>query len=180
VVAGSVSFFFQAEDGIRDFHVTGVQTCALPIWDHDYDLVIEAIIENLEIKKNLFKELDEVMDKKTIIASNTSSFPIALLSEDLSLERKVNFLGLHFFNPAPVMKLVEVISSKDSSPELANGLYAWFEEKGKVPAHCKDSPGFIVNRVARNFYGEPLRIAGEDDEKKFKEIDQVLKEVGGF
>jgi len=149
-------------------------------WDHDYDLVIEAIIENLEIKKNLFKELDEVMDKKTIIASNTSSFPIALLSEDLSLERKVNFLGLHFFNPAPVMKLVEVISSKDSSPELANGLYAWFEEKGKVPAHCKDSPGFIVNRVARNFYGEPLRIAGEDDEKKFKEIDQVLKEVGGF
>ncbi|MFA5584384.1 MAG: 3-hydroxyacyl-CoA dehydrogenase NAD-binding domain-containing protein [Bacteriovoracaceae bacterium] len=149
-------------------------------WDHDYDLVIEAIIENLEIKKNLFKELDEVMDKKTVIASNTSSFPIALLSQDLSPERKVNFLGLHFFNPAPVMKLVEVISSKDSSQKLANDLYAWFEEKGKFPAHCKDSPGFIVNRVARNFYGEPLRIAAEDDEKKFKEIDQVLKEVGGF
>lgn len=149
-------------------------------WDHDYDLVVEAIIENLEIKKNLFKELDEVMDQKTIISSNTSSFPIALLSQDLSLARKENFLGLHFFNPAPVMKLVEVISSKDTSPELANNLYAWFEEKGKVPAHCKDSPGFIVNRVARNFYGEPLRIAGEDDEKKFKEIDQVLKEVGGF
>ena len=149
-------------------------------WDNDYDLVIEAIIENLEIKKGLFRALDEFMDKKTIIASNTSSFPIALLGEDLKPERQKNFLGLHFFNPAPVMKLVEVISSIHTHEFLGKDLYQWFETKGKTPALCKDSPGFIVNRVARNFYGEPLRIAENDDEKKFKEIDHILKEVGGF
>src|SRR5690554_936001 len=148
--------------------------------DNDYDLVIEAIIENLEVKKSLFKELDQKMKPETVIASNTSSFPIDLMGEAISNERKKNFLGLHFFNPAPVMKLVEIISSTHTDKTLAEDLYHWFESKGKVPAHCKDSPGFIVNRVARNFYGEPLRIAETDDEKKFKEIDQVLKEVNGF
>lgn len=148
--------------------------------DSDYDLVIEAIIENLEIKKSLFKELDQKLKKETIIASNTSSFPIDLIGQDLSEDRKKKFLGLHFFNPAPVMKLVEIISSIHTDKKMAQDLYEWFEAKGKVPAHCKDSPGFIVNRVARNFYGEPLRIAESDDEAKFKEIDHILKEVGGF
>lgn len=146
----------------------------------DYDLVVEAIIENLEIKKNLFNFLDQKLEAKTIFASNTSSFPIELMAKNLSSERKTKFLGLHFFNPAPIMKLVEVISSVHTDEKLSSDLYAWFESKGKVPAHCKDSPGFIVNRVARNFYGEPLRIAEVEDERKFREIDAVLKEVGGF
>ena len=146
----------------------------------DTDLVIEAIIENLEIKKSLFHKLDNYFDKKTILASNTSSFPIHLMAEAVSDERKSRFLGLHFFNPATIMKLVEVIKGKDSSLEVCKELYQWFDEKGKKPAFCKDSPGFIVNRVARNFYGEPLRIAGIEDESKMKEIDHILREVGGF
>lgn len=146
----------------------------------DTDLVVEAIIENLEIKKALFQKLDNYFDKKTILASNTSSFPIHLMAEAVSDERKNRFLGLHFFNPATIMKLVEVIKGKDSSVEICKDLYKWFDEKGKKPAFCKDSPGFIVNRVARNFYGEPLRIAATENEAKMKEIDNILREVGGF
>lgn len=146
----------------------------------DHDLVVEAIIENLDIKKSLFKDLDEKMDPNTIIASNTSSFPMKLLASDLSENRKKNFLGLHFFNPATIMKLVEVIKSEWTDDLLSNELYAWFDSKGKKPATCKDSPGFIVNRVARNFYGEPLRIVETENEDKCKEIDTVMKEVAGF
>lgn len=144
------------------------------------DLVVEAIIENLEIKKDLFKKLDNHFSEHTILSSNTSSFPIHLMAEAVSSMRKGRFLGLHFFNPATIMKLVEVIKGKDSSEELCKELYQWFDSKGKKPAMCKDSPGFIVNRVARNFYGEPLRIVGEDNEEKMKEADRILKEVGGF
>jgi len=146
----------------------------------DTDLVVEAIIENLEIKKSLFQKLDEYFSPHTIISSNTSSFPITLMSEALSLERKQRFVGLHFFNPATIMKLVEVIKGDHTSQGLCDELYQWFDEKGKKPALSKDSPGFIVNRVARNFYGEPLRIAGSDDEERLKEVDRILKEVGGF
>jgi 3-hydroxybutyryl-CoA dehydrogenase len=146
----------------------------------DADLVIEAIIENLEIKKTLFKNLDEYFEPHTILASNTSSFPIELMAEAVSEKRRPQFLGLHFFNPATIMKLVEVIQGKDSSLELCQKLYSWFDAHDKKPAFCKDSPGFIVNRVARNFYGEPLRIVGTDDERKMKEVDSILKEVGGF
>jgi len=146
----------------------------------DADLVIEAIIENLEVKKSLFQKLDQHFAPHTIISSNTSSFPISLMSEALSPARKPRFVGLHFFNPATIMKLVEVIKSETTDELLARDLYDWFESKNKKPALCKDSPGFIVNRVARNFYGEPLRIAEDDNEEKMKEIDRILKEVGGF
>lgn len=144
------------------------------------DLVIEAIIENLNVKKELFQKLDGYFSENTIISSNTSSFPITLLSEGVSSKRRARFLGLHFFNPATIMKLVEIIKGHETDEVLCHALYSWFDKKDKKPALCKDSPGFIVNRVARNFYGEPLRIAEIDDEKKMKEIDQVLKEVGGF
>lgn len=144
------------------------------------DLAVEAIIENLEIKKVLFSNLDKMLHKKAIIASNTSSFPMKLLNSELSEERKKNFLGLHFFNPATIMKLVEIIKSESTDELIVKNLYSWFEEHGKKPATCKDSPGFIVNRVARNFYGEPLRILEDYDEEKIKEIDTVLKKVAGF
>jgi 3-hydroxybutyryl-CoA dehydrogenase len=148
--------------------------------DRDADLVIEAIIENLEIKKSLFIHLDQFFNPQTILSSNTSSFPITLMSKAVSNERKKRFVGLHFFNPATIMKLVEVIKAEQTDAALCKDLYEWFESKEKKPALSKDSPGFIVNRVARNFYGEPLRIAGIDDEKKMKEIDNILREVGGF
>lgn len=146
----------------------------------DADLVVEAIVENLEIKKELFKKLDAHFSRDTVLSSNTSSFPIHLMAEAVSPERKKRFLGLHFFNPATIMKLVEVIKGKDSDEGICKELYHWFDEKGKKPALCKDSPGFIVNRVARNFYGEPLRIVGDENEEKMKEVDRILKEVGGF
>jgi 3-hydroxybutyryl-CoA dehydrogenase len=144
------------------------------------DLVIEAIIEDLEIKKRLFTELDQYFASHTIIASNTSSFPITLMSEAVGVDRKPLFVGLHFFNPATIMKLVEIIKGDNTSEELCQNLYQWFDSKDKKPALCKDSPGFIVNRVARNFYGEPLRIVDEDDTKRMQEVDRILKEVGGF
>lgn len=146
----------------------------------DTDLVVEAIIENLEIKKSLFKNLDEYFAPHTIISSNTSSFPISLMSEAVSDERKPRFVGLHFFNPATIMKLVEVIKSEQTDADICRELYNWFDAKDKKPALCKDSPGFIVNRVARNFYGEPLRIVKTEDEARMKEVDQILREVGGF
>ena len=144
------------------------------------DLVIEAIIEDKEIKKSLFLELDKKMSSKTIIASNTSSFPIAELSNHLSPARKKIFLGLHFFNPATIMKLVEVISIEENDPQFIKDIVTFFNEHKKIACHCTDAPGFIVNRVARNFYGESLRSLGTLSESRVKEIDLVMREVGGF
>jgi 3-hydroxybutyryl-CoA dehydrogenase len=148
--------------------------------DRHSALVIEAIIENLEVKKKLFKDLCAHFSAATIIASNTSSFPITQMAQELPHDKKAKFLGLHFFNPATLMKLVEVIRGQDTDIQLAQDLYQWFESKGKEPALCADAPGFIVNRVARNFYGEPLRIVGTADEGRMKEVDRLLKEVVGF
>lgn len=159
---------------------THLRTTSLDRVAKDSELVVEAIIENLEIKKDLFERLDRYFDDHTILSSNTSSFPIHLMAEALLPERRKKFLGLHFFNPATIMKLVEVIKGKETDQKLCEDLYHWFDSKGKKPAMCKDSPGFIVNRVARNFYGEPLRIVETDDELKMKEVDRILKEVGGF
>ena len=120
------------------------------------------------------------MSEKTIFATNTSSIPVSSLAKELSNKRKSQFLGLHFFNPAPIMKLVEIIEGHWTDKKLANDLYQWFESKDKKPAKCKDSPGFIVNRLARNFYGEAFRNISQEDQEKIKEHDKIMKEVGGF
>ena len=143
-------------------------------------LVVEAIIEKIEAKKELFDYLDKYLPDNVAFSSNTSSFPIKSLSEHLPDSRKKIFLGLHFFNPAPIMRLVEIIKSDMTENTLVQNLKTWFEKNGKRPAICQDRPGFIVNRVARNFYGEPLRILNTAEEKKITEIDSILKEVGGF
>jgi len=144
------------------------------------DLLVEAIVENLAVKKAFFKAMDEVLAEQCYFASNTSSFPITSICQDLPEARRQRFLGLHFFNPATIMKLVEVIRGSWTSEELAQDFSNWFASRGKQPALCGESPGFIVNRVARNFYGEALRIAETDDPKKYAEIDRVMREVGGF
>lgn len=144
------------------------------------DLLIEAIFEDLNLKKDLFLFLDMKCSAKTIFASNTSSFPIHLMAEAVSAKRQKQFLGLHFFNPATLMKLVEVIKAKNTEQAICDELYTWFKEKKKEPAHCTDSPGFIVNRVARNFYGEALRIVETENESRMREVDMVMREVGGF
>ncbi len=143
-------------------------------------LVIEAIIEDLAIKKSVFASLDQQFAPTTVFATNTSSFPIALLATSVSPERQKKLLGLHFFNPATLLKLVEVIAGPVTDPSLAQNLYTWFEQNGKEPALCADTPGFIVNRVARSFYGEALRIVSGDDEAQFKEVDRLMREVGEF
>lgn len=146
----------------------------------DVDLVIEAIVENKEVKQKLFHDLDSIVSSKTIFASNTSSIPITEIAAPLSEERKKLFIGIHFFNPATIMKLVEIIKGFDTSIDLANQLNNYFNNQGKVAVLCNDRPGFIVNRVARNFYGESLRIVENYDLNKVKEVDECLKIVGGF
>ena len=144
------------------------------------DLFIEAIIEDLEAKKELFEKVDDKVSKETIFASNTSSISINKLCKNLPRSRKIQFLGLHFFNPVPIMKLVEIIQGAETDPELMKAFYSWFKERKKVPVLCQDGPGFIVNRLARNFYGEPLRIVKDLNREKIQQIDQIFKKVGDF
>ncbi len=141
------------------------------------DLTIEAIIENLEIKKKVFSELESYVSDDCIIASNTSSLSIASIAA--SLQKPERCIGIHFFNPAPLMKLVEVIPAIQTSNEVLEKAVQTISDWKKVVAVAKDTPGFIVNRVARPFYGEALRIY-EEGIADFATIDWSLKTLGGF
>jgi 3-hydroxybutyryl-CoA dehydrogenase len=141
------------------------------------DIVIEAIVENLEIKQQVFSKLDEHFSKNTIFASNTSGLSIEKIFSKLSARR---CCGLHFFNPAPIMKLVEIVKSTSISSEDLNLLRDFFLINNKKPAIVEDRPGFICNRVARNFYGESFRILTKDSPNQMQEIDFVLKHIAGF
>lgn len=140
------------------------------------DVIIEAILEKLEIKKEVFKRLEEQNPPQTILASNTSSIPITRIARDL--KHPDRFVGMHFFNPAHIMKLVEVISGAGTSPETANTIFQLAEKLGKVPVMAKDAPGFIVNRVARHFYVESLKVL-EEGVADVEGID-ALVEASGF
>lgn len=148
--------------------------------ESDFDLVIEAIIEDMNIKNQLFTKLDSILNEDCCFASNTSSFSIEKMSAAVSKCRQERFIGLHFFNPATIMKLVEIVNTPKTQKKISEDLYHWFEEHDKKPARCIDSPAFIVNRVARNFYGEALRIVETYDPEKIKEVDLVMKDVAGF
>ncbi|WP_299215263.1 3-hydroxyacyl-CoA dehydrogenase NAD-binding domain-containing protein [uncultured Dokdonia sp.] len=141
------------------------------------DLTIEAIIENLEIKKKVFQELETYVSETSIIASNTSSLSIASIAA--SLEKPERCIGIHFFNPAPLMKLVEVIPAVQTSQDILDICTQEITRWKKVVAVAKDTPGFIVNRVARPFYGEALRIY-EEGIADFATIDWAMKNIGGF
>lgn len=141
------------------------------------DLIIEAIIENLEIKKKVFSELEILVSDDCIIASNTSSLSIASIAA--SLKNPKRCVGIHFFNPAPLMKLVEVIPAIQTSYETLEKSIDTISSWGKTVAIAKDTPGFIVNRVARPFYSEALRIY-EEGVASFQAIDNSLKNLGGF
>ena len=141
------------------------------------DLIIEAIIENLEIKKKVFSELETMVNDDCIIASNTSSLSIASIAA--SLKNPKRCVGIHFFNPAPLMKLVEVIPAIQTSYETLEKSIDTISSWGKTVAIAKDTPGFIVNRVARPFYSEALRIYDEGV-ASFQAIDNSLKNLGGF
>lgn len=139
--------------------------------------VIEAIVENLEAKQETFKKIEKIVDKNTIIASNTSSLSIASIASACGKTERV--IGIHFFNPAPLMPLVEIIPSVQTSDETVMRSKEMIAGWGKDIVLTKDTPGFIVNRVARPFYGEAIRIY-EEGAADFATIDWAMKEIGGF
>lgn len=141
------------------------------------DLVIEAIVESLEIKTKLFQQLEPLLGDDCIIATNTSSLSVAAIAA--SLQKPERCLGIHFFNPAPLMKLVEVIPAVQTTNHNSELVVQTIKDWGKVVALAKDTPGFIVNRVARPFYGEALRIL-EEGIADVPTIDWALKSKGGF
>jgi 3-hydroxybutyryl-CoA dehydrogenase len=143
----------------------------------DSNLVIEAIIENLDIKRKLFSELESLVAPETILASNTSSLSIASIAA--SCQKPERVIGIHFFNPAPLMQLVEVVPAVQTSEEVLNKSVQIISDWKKVVAVAKDTPGFIVNRVARPFYSESLRIY-EEGVADFATIDWSLKTIGNF
>lgn len=143
----------------------------------DCELVIEAIIENKEIKTKVFGELENYVSHDCIIASNTSSISITSLSADL--RKPERFLGIHFFNPAPLMPLVEVIPGLLTDENLPQKIYDLMKSWGKVPVIAKDIPGFIVNRIARPFYGEALRIV-EENIATPEQVDEAMRTLGNF
>ena len=148
------------------------------------DLVIEAIVENADIKRKLFSELENYVSPETILASNTSSLSIASIAA--SCEKPERVIGIHFFNPAPLMQLVEIIPAVQTSEAVLKTTIQTITDWKKVVAVVKDTPGFIVNRVARPFYSESLRIYEEGvagrpaGQAGFATIDWSLKTIGGF
>lgn len=143
----------------------------------DSDLTIEAIVENLEIKQNLFSELESYVSDETIIASNTSSLSITSIAS--ALQKPERCVGIHFFNPAPLMALVEVIPAIQTSEAVFSKAVSTIKSWNKTVVIAKDTPGFIVNRVARPYYGEALRIY-EEGIADFATIDNAMKTVGNF
>lgn len=142
------------------------------------DIIIEAAIENIDLKKDLYRKLDEISNPKAILATNTSSFSITSISTAVK-NNPSRVAGMHFFNPANIMKLVEVIKGEFTSQETVKTVTELCNKLGKVPVLCMDTPAFIVNRVARAFYGESLKIMGEEN-LSAEVIDTVMKEEGGF
>ncbi len=143
----------------------------------DCGLIIEAVVEKLEVKKSIFKNLEEITEGKAILASNTSSLSIASIGSAVEDASKV--IGIHFFNPAPLMPLVEIIPAVSTAPETTTEARKIIDSWGKVTVMAKDTPGFIVNRVARPFYGEAVRIY-EEGFADPATIDWAMTELGGF
>lgn len=140
-------------------------------------LVVEAIVEDLEVKRSVFGNLEEIVDDSAILASNTSS--ISITSIGSGLQHPERLVGMHFFNPVPLMALVEVVSGLATAPDVADTVFATAEAWGKRPVHTKSTPGFIVNRVARPFYAEALRVLQEGGGDAAT-LDAVIREAGGF
>jgi 3-hydroxybutyryl-CoA dehydrogenase len=139
------------------------------------DVVIEAIVENLEIKETLYKNIAAINSPQTILASNTSSLSITDIQKNIDQPKRV--CGMHFFNPAHVMKLVEVVAGEQTTDETIQTIYQLCLQLKKQPVICKDAPGFIVNRVARHFYLEAMHLASTTN-TTFEEIDTLMENAG--
>ncbi|MEV7277078.1 3-hydroxyacyl-CoA dehydrogenase [Streptomyces sp. NPDC093111] len=143
----------------------------------DAALVVEAIVERLEVKQRLFADLEEIVGEDTVLATNTSSLSVTAIAGGLRLPGR--FVGMHFFNPAPLLPLVEIVSGFATEPAAATRAYETARSWGKTPVRCADTPGFIVNRIARPFYAEALRLY-EEGAADPATIDAALRESGGF
>jgi 3-hydroxybutyryl-CoA dehydrogenase len=139
------------------------------------DLAIEAVVEKLDVKQKIFTELEKLNGQNCVLATNTSSIPVTQIASALKYADR--FAGLHFFNPAPVMKLVEIIRGAATSAETIDVLTGFAQKLSKQTVLVQDSPGFIVNRVARHYYVESLKLA-EENVADFKTIDLLLKSSG--
>lgn len=140
------------------------------------DLIIEAIIEKQEAKVNLFNQLSQINTNNTIFATNTSSISINAIANDCT--SSTNIIGMHFFNPATIMKLVEIVKTNTTNNKIIETLMAVCKQMNKVAVVCKDSPGFIVNRVARHYYLEALTLV-EKGFATYENIDTIM-EASGF
>lgn len=139
------------------------------------DFFIEAIVEDLEAKINLFNQFAALNDPAVIFATNTSSLPVSAIQTGIDHPERV--AGMHFFNPAPAMKLVEVIRGKQTSEVTAKTIHMLCNAMGKVPVYCNDAPGFIVNRVARQYYLEAMRIV-ESGIASIEDVDALMQASG--
>jgi 3-hydroxybutyryl-CoA dehydrogenase len=140
-------------------------------------LVIEAVVENAEVKQKLFSDLEKIIATDCVLATNTSSLSITSIASSCKNSERV--IGIHFFNPAPLMPLVEIIPALGTEKKLVAEIKSLIDSWGKTTVLAKDTPGFIVNRVARSFYGESIRIY-EEGIADFATIDWAMKDFGGF
>ncbi|MFF8275475.1 3-hydroxyacyl-CoA dehydrogenase [Streptomyces lateritius] len=161
----------------RDGAVARLHAAAEPAELADAALVVEAVVEDLAVKQRLFAELEKIVGDDTLLATNTSSLSVTAVAGALRLPGR--FVGLHFFNPAPLLPLVEVVSGFATDPAAATRAYETAKSWGKTPVRCADTPGFIVNRIARPFYAEALRVH-EEGAADPATIDAALRECGGF
>lgn len=143
----------------------------------DAECIIEAVPEDFDLKRKVFADLDRIVSDRTLLATNTSSFSIAKIAD--GLKHAGRFLGMHFFNPAPVMKLVEIVRGPATGEQAMVDARAICSRMAKTPVKVQDSPGFIGNRVNRPFYLEALRLL-EDGEADIRSIDDAMRTVGGF
>ncbi|HCS21959.1 MAG TPA: 3-hydroxybutyryl-CoA dehydrogenase [Bacteroidetes bacterium] len=139
------------------------------------DFILEAIVEKLDVKIGLFLRLAEQNEATTVFATNTSSIPITQIAAGIPHPERV--VGVHFFNPAHIMKLVEIISGAQTAEEVARDCYDMMQQLGKTPVMAKDAPGFIVNRVARHYYVEALKTL-EEDVAGLEQIDTLMENIG--
>jgi 3-hydroxybutyryl-CoA dehydrogenase len=141
------------------------------------DLVIEAVLEELELKRELFSELDRVVRPDAILATNTSALSVSEIAE--ATERPHRVVGMHFFNPAPVLPLVEIVRGRESSAEAVDAAYAWAEQAGKQPVRCSDTPGFIVNRILIPLLNDCVRVLDEAQVAP-EELDKAMTNGAGW
>lgn len=165
----------KVSDALKDQTLANIQTVK-ELNQVKADVIIEAIVEQLKVKQELFQSLEKVNEEDCILASNTSSIPITQIAA--GLKRPQHFVGMHFFNPAHIMKLVEIISGAATSSDVVKTVYALAEKLGKKPVVAQDAPGFIVNRVARHYYVESLKVL-EEGVTDVAGIDKLL-EASGF